>query len=94
MLRPERNQRAHLSSVLSRNEVARDYAYNRGLFLRVQQGFYQFNPGLAVRRKTQGEERWVPVFEALNLPWVGEFALDFVWPRVESDLERKKARGD
>lgn len=63
MLRPERNQRAHLCSVLSRNEVARDYAYNRGLFLRVQQGFYQFNPGLAVRRKTQGEERWVSVFE-------------------------------
>lgn len=63
MLRPERNQRAHLSSVLSRNEVARDYAYNRGLFLRVQQGFYQFNPSLAVRRKTHGEERWVSVFE-------------------------------
>lgn len=84
MLRPERNQRAHLSSVLSRNEVARDYAYNRGLFLRVQQASTSSIPGLAVRRKTHGEERWVPVFEALNLPWVGEFTLNFVWPRVET----------
>jgi len=35
--------------VLSRNEVARDYAYNRALFMRVAQGWYQFNPQLAVR---------------------------------------------
>lgn len=49
MLRTERNKRQHLSSVLARNEVARDYAYNRQA--RVDQGWYQFNPQLLVRRR-------------------------------------------
>jgi hypothetical protein len=44
IVRPERNRRSHLSSVLARNEVDRDYAYNRALFKRVAQGWYQFNP--------------------------------------------------
>ena len=35
VVRPERNKRHHLSGVLSRNEVERDYAYNRALFQRV-----------------------------------------------------------
>lgn len=76
VLRAERNKRAHLSNVLSRNEVERDYAYNRMLFQRVAHGYYQFNPALSVRRKVKGEESWVPVFEALNLRWQGQFILD------------------
>ncbi|APR05571.1 ankyrin repeat domain-containing protein [Thauera chlorobenzoica] len=75
VLRPERNKRAHLSSVLSRNEVARDYAYNRKLFRRIAQGWYQLNPQLLVRRDTrEGDgEAWQPVFGALNLPLIGDF---------------------
>ena len=75
VLRSERNKRSHLSNVLSRNEVERDYAYNRMLFKRVAHGHYQFNPALSVRRKVKGEESWVPVFEALNLRWLGQFTL-------------------
>lgn len=75
VLRPERNKRAHLSSVLSRNEVARDYAYSRKLFQRIAQGWYQFNPQLGVRRGTREEdgEAWQPIFGALNLPLIGDF---------------------
>ena len=51
VVRPERNKRAHLSSVLSRNDVERNYAYNRALFMRVAQGWYQFNPKLSLRRR-------------------------------------------
>lgn len=88
VVRPERKKRAHLSSVLSRNEVERDYAYNRALFRRVAQGWYQFNPELSVRRKVDGNESWVPIYQALNLPFVGEFAWDFVWPRLDEYLMR------
>jgi len=35
-----------LSGLLSRNEVTRDYAYNRHLFARLAQGWYQFNLGV------------------------------------------------
>lgn len=75
VLRPERKKRPHLSSVLSRNEIARDYAYNRKLFRRVDQGWYQFNPQLLVRRETrEGDgEGWQPLFAALNLPLIGDF---------------------
>lgn len=76
VLRAERNKRAHVSNVLSRNEVARDYAYNRKLFWRVGHGQYQFNPALSVRRKVNGEETWVPLFKALNLPWLAQFVLE------------------
>lgn len=81
VLRAGRNKRQHLSSVLARNEVLRDYAYNRQLFRRVEQGWYQFNAQLAVRRRVRGKgveggevESWVPVFQALSLPLVAEFA--------------------
>lgn len=86
VVRPERNRRQHLSGVLSRNEVDRDYAYNRALFQRVAQGWYQFNPKLAVRRKVDAEETWVPIYQALNLPFVKEFAWDFIWSRVDEYL--------
>ncbi|MFU2488993.1 ankyrin repeat domain-containing protein [Thauera sp. WH-1] len=90
VLRAERNKRQHLSSVLARNEVARDYAYNRQLFRRVEQGWYQFNPQLSVRRRVRVEgaeggevESWVPVFQALNLPLVAEFARRETWRMVD-----------
>ncbi len=72
VLRPERNRRQYLSSLLSRNEVDRDYAWNRRLFLRLDQGWYQINPALSVRCREGEGERWVPVLEALNLRLVAE----------------------
>jgi hypothetical protein len=72
VIRAERNTRAHLSALLSRNEVARDYAYNRALFVRVEQGWYQLNPAMSVRQKSALGERWVNVFAALNLPLISE----------------------
>ena len=38
LLKPARNTRQHISSLLSRNEVDREYAYNRRLFKRMKQG--------------------------------------------------------
>jgi hypothetical protein len=78
VLRAARNKRQHLSHVLSRNEVDRDYAYNRALFKRVAHGWYQLNPALEVRwRSGAGEESWRPIFAALNLPLVGEFSTPY-----------------
>ena len=75
IVRPERNKRQHLSSVLARNEINRDYAYNRALFMRFTIGWYQFNPKLAVRRRVAGDEQWLPIYAALNLPLINEFSL-------------------
>jgi len=75
MLRESRNKRSFLSQLLSRNEVERDYIYNRALFKRATHGWYQFNPTLQVRvRTTTGEEGWRSIFSALNLPLTNEFA--------------------
>jgi hypothetical protein len=87
VVKPERNRRTHLSGVLSRNEVDRDYAYNRALFARVAQGWYQFNPKLLVRRKQQDGDVWVPIYQALNLAFTGEFAWDFMWERIDAYLD-------
>jgi hypothetical protein len=83
---PWRKRRQHLSGVLARNEVERDYAYNRGLFKRTAQGWYQFNPRLAVRRKAGETEAWVPILLALNLPLIHEVALDSHRERVAAYL--------
>ncbi|MCC7327176.1 MAG: hypothetical protein IT521_10275 [Burkholderiales bacterium] len=86
VVRPERNKRQHLSHLLSRNEVDRDYAYNRRLFVRIGHGWYQFNPALAVRRRSPSGESWVPIFDALNLRFVAECADPYLWPRVDALL--------
>ena len=74
VLRADRNHRQHLSALLARNELKRDYAYNRRLFMRVAHGRYQFNPTLAIRRRDGSSESWVPILEALNLRFVAEGA--------------------
>jgi hypothetical protein len=85
---PERNKRQHISSLLSRNEVNRDYAYNRALFKRLRQGWYQFNPKMSVRYSNGNEEVWQPIFAALNLPLINEFSrvhlFDYLsdWDRI------------
>jgi hypothetical protein len=78
VLRATRNKRQHVSHVFSRNEVDRDYAYNRALFKRLSHGWYQFNPALEVRcRSVSGEETWRPVLAALNLPLISEFSTPY-----------------
>ena len=78
ILRAERNRRQYLSHVLSRNEVERDYTYNRALFKRLAHGWYQFNPALEVRcRSGVGEEIWRPVLAVLNLPLINEFSTPY-----------------
>ncbi|WP_181373147.1 AAA family ATPase [Massilia glaciei] len=74
MLAPERKKRAFISGVLARNEIGRDYAYNRRLFKRVSTGLYQFNPELALRRRGGDGEQWLSVFSVLNLPLIKESA--------------------
>jgi hypothetical protein len=87
VVRPERNKRAHLTGVLSRNEVEREYTYNRSLFKRVATGWYQFNPQLMVRRKRPEGEVWLPVYQALNLPLASEFASGFMQDPLDSYLD-------
>ncbi len=70
-LRPDRRRREYLSGVLSRNELGRDYPYNRRLFLRVGHGRYVLNPGLALRRG----EGWVPVYDAMRVRQMAELGL-------------------
>ncbi|HRD90956.1 MAG TPA: ankyrin repeat domain-containing protein, partial [Accumulibacter sp.] len=86
IVRPERRRRQYLSSVLARNEIDRDYAYNRALFRRLQQGWYQFDPGLSVRRRQGEDEIWLPVISALNLPLISEVSY---WDHGEWDSVQK-----
>ncbi len=88
VVRPERNKRAHLSNVLSRNEVERDYAYNRALFVRIAQGWYQFNPKLCVRSGQGDAASWTPVYAALNLPLINEFSIVDEWRGVSGAVDR------
>jgi len=88
ILPPERRKRAFISGVLARNEVDRDYAYNRRLFKRMATGLYQLNPALSLRRqRSDGGEEWVPVFSALNLPLVKEMADPHYDRRIDDLLD-------
>ncbi len=89
VLRPERNKRNHITNVLSRNEVVRDYAYNRHLFLRIKTGFYRLNPALSIRQKTaEGEEVWVPLYQAFNVSLIRELTKPGNW-RYVTELMRE-----
>ena len=74
--------------MLARNEIDRDYAYNRSLFLRVSTGRYQFNPELAVRRRQGEEENWTPIYTALNLPLISEFAYNDGWIDTWDNIDK------
>ena len=93
VLKTQRNKRSHLSNVLSRNEVEREYAYNRQLFKRIAHGWYQINPQLAIRRHHVHGESWQPVLEALNLPLVHELAHPDQW-RISRGLRRSAGGGE
>ena len=83
MVLPERKKRSFISGLLSRNEVDRDYAYNRRLFKRLSTGLYLFEPGLAVRRQGKDGEEWVSVYAALNLGLLREFADPFYMKHLD-----------
>ena len=84
----EKRKRSYLSGLLARNEINRDYAYNRRLFKRRALGCYQFNSALSVRQRHNGEDVWTPIFEALNLPFIAEFTpFDFGWNGVRLSLQ-------
>ncbi len=87
VLRAQRNRRQHVSGVLARNEVNRDYAYNRALFLRASHGFYLLNPLLEVRGRQPEGETWRPTASVLNLPLIKEFTIEYYKPAVDGYLE-------
>lgn len=87
VLRPERNRRQHVSAVLARNEVSRDYAYNRALFVRASHGFYRLSPTLELRCRQPDGEVWRPLASVLNLPLVKEFTVEYYQPAVDRYLE-------
>ncbi|MFZ5602367.1 MAG: hypothetical protein ACOY7J_07945, partial [Pseudomonadota bacterium] len=33
-----------------------------------------------------GDQAWQPIYQVLNLPWIGEFSWDFVWTEVDQYL--------
>jgi len=66
----QRRRRTYLNGVLARNEIERDYAYNRHLFLRIATGFYVFNPAMDVRVG----DTWVNIYDLLQLPHMLEHA--------------------
>jgi len=65
-----RRRRAYLSGVLARNELHRDDAGNRRLFLRVSRGFYVPNPAMDI----EIENAWINVCDLLHLDTMEEGA--------------------
>ena len=69
--RAARRKRSYLNSVLARAEVGSGYLPARKLWERWNNGYYMPARDMHVRRRNaRGEDVWVPVTEALNLPWV------------------------
>ena len=54
--------RGYVSGVLARNEVDRDYAYNRRVFRRIGHGLYVLNPQMRIRISND----WFPVYDLLD----------------------------
>jgi hypothetical protein len=71
-LRADRRRRDYLNGVLARNEVGRNYPYNRRLFLRVAHGHYVLNPRLELRIGS----RFTPVYDLIGVSRMAELGLD------------------
>jgi hypothetical protein len=69
--------------LLARNEVERDYAYNRRLFCRVAHGLYHFNMTIDMRGQGAAGE-WIPVVDALNLSLVKEVSTAHAWDAIDA----------
>ena len=69
---PLRRKRTYVNQVLARAEVHSPYQPARRLWVRTMNGHYLPNPLLQLRAHAGSEgPGWRPVFEALNLAWVG-----------------------
>lgn len=64
-----RKKMNYISGILARNEVQRDYAYNRHLFKRVSTGVYLLQPDLFLRDPGQ-DGQWQHWTIAHNLPFL------------------------
>jgi hypothetical protein len=66
--RPSRNATSAsiFPSVLARNEINRDYAYNRALFMRVARAGISSIPNSRCVAAGLDEEQWLPIYAALN----------------------------
>ncbi len=62
VIKEKRKRRAYISGVFARNEIHSNSAYNRKLFMRIQRGYYIFNPDLQIK---QGDE-WINIYKLLN----------------------------
>lgn len=79
---PERRKkRTYISSMLSKNEVDRDYPYNRKLFLRSRLGCYFLNPRLDL----WVDDKWTNLYSLLGLERFAETA-DSI--HIKSRIER------
>jgi hypothetical protein len=85
-LRPDRRRRDYLNGVLARNEVGRDYPYNRRLFLRLSRGRYVLNPRLSLRFG----EVFTPVYDAMRVRQMAALGLESYVAALEliEDAER------
>jgi len=90
----DRRRRQYISGVLSRNEVDRDYAYNRALFKRVTQGWYQFAPDLAIRVNEGSEPRWVALADRFNLPLLLQSAHPVKWGHLRKMIAERQPELD
>jgi hypothetical protein len=69
--RASRRKRTYVNAVLARAEVASSYRPARKLWERWGNGYYMPARNMLIRRRNaEGDDTWVPITEALNLPWV------------------------
>lgn len=66
ILSANRKKQPYISSILSKNELARDDKYNRKLFWRIKHGHYIINPELSLR--VEGE--WHNIYQLLSLDMI------------------------
>ena len=91
-----RKKRNYISAILARNEVQRDYAYNRHLFLRVASGVYLLQPDLFLRDPEQ-DGQWQHWTHAHNLPFleqhfpIGKAVLNRVLTIAQAPLDDSPA---
>ena len=69
-----RKKRSYISAILARNEVQRDYAYNRHIFKRVGSGVYLLQPDLFLRDSGQ-DGQWQHWTRAHNLHFLEQHFL-------------------
>jgi hypothetical protein len=66
-----RRKRPYLNSVLARAEASSSYRPARKLWERWGNGYYMPARDMHIRRRNaEGEDIWVPIADALNLPWL------------------------